>query len=75
MLKYSIILIGIYVLYYGGNIVYDLFLKKEKTAVTARLASGRHSKTIAKSMTERFSHLSRPRRSHGASGAARCRRQ
>jgi hypothetical protein len=34
MLKYSLILIGIYVLYYGGNIVYDLFLKKEKTAVT-----------------------------------------
>jgi hypothetical protein len=33
MLKYSLILIGIYVLYYGGNIVYDLFLK-EKTAVT-----------------------------------------
>ena len=34
MLKYSLILIGIYVLYYGGNIVYDLFLQKEKTAVT-----------------------------------------
>lgn len=34
MLKYSLILIGIYVLYYAGNIVYDLFLKKEKTAVT-----------------------------------------
>jgi hypothetical protein len=30
MLKYSLILIGIYVLYYGGNIVYDLFLKKRK---------------------------------------------
>lgn len=34
MLKYSLILIGIYVLYYAGNIVYDLFLKKEKTVVT-----------------------------------------
>ena len=34
MLKYSLILIGIYVLYYAGNIFYDLFLKKEKTAVT-----------------------------------------
>lgn len=34
MLKYSLILIGIYILYYAGNIVYDLFLKKEKTVVT-----------------------------------------
>lgn len=34
MLKYSLILIGIYVLYYAGNIIYDLFLKKEKTVVT-----------------------------------------
>ena len=30
MLKYSIILIIAYVLYYVGNIVYDLFLKKGK---------------------------------------------
>lgn len=34
MLKYSFILIGIYFLYYAGNIVYDLFLKKEKTVAT-----------------------------------------
>lgn len=31
MLKYSLILLGAYLLYYAGNIVYDLFLKKEKT--------------------------------------------
>jgi hypothetical protein len=31
MLKYSLILLGAYLLYYIGNIVYDLFLKKEKT--------------------------------------------
>ena len=31
MLKYSLILLGAYLLYYAGNIVYDLFMKKEKT--------------------------------------------
>ena len=34
MLKYSLILLGAYFLYYAGNIVYDLFLKKEKTVHT-----------------------------------------
>ena len=34
MLKYSFILLVAYFLYYAGNIVYDLFLKKEKTAQT-----------------------------------------
>lgn len=34
MLKYSLILLGAYFLYYAGNIVYDLFLKKEKTIQT-----------------------------------------
>mgnify|MGYP005613275399 FL=1 len=34
MLKYSLILLGAYLLYYAGNIVYDLFLKKEKTLRT-----------------------------------------
>lgn len=34
MLKYSLILLGVYFLYYAGNIVYDLFLKKEKTIQT-----------------------------------------
>ena len=34
MLKYSLILLGAYFLYYAGNIVYDLFLKKEKTIHT-----------------------------------------
>lgn len=34
MLKYSLILIGIYILYYAGIILYDLFLKKEKVAQT-----------------------------------------
>lgn len=34
MLKYSLILLGAYLLYYAGNIVYDLFLKKEKTIQT-----------------------------------------
>ena len=33
MLKYSLILLGAYFLYYAGNIVYDLFLK-EKTVQT-----------------------------------------
>lgn len=31
MIKYSLILLAVYFLYYAGNIVYDLFLKKEKT--------------------------------------------
>lgn len=34
MTKFLIILIAIYVLYYIGNIVYDLFIKKESTLVT-----------------------------------------
>ncbi len=34
MLKFSLILLGAYFLYYAGNIVYDLFLKKEKTIPT-----------------------------------------
>ena len=34
MLKYSFILLVVYFLYYAGNIVYDLFLKKEKTVHT-----------------------------------------
>ncbi len=34
MLKYSLILLGAYFLYYAGNIVYDLFLKKGKTVYT-----------------------------------------
>ena len=34
MLKYSFILLVAYFLYYAGNIVYDLFLKKEKIVHT-----------------------------------------
>ena len=34
MLKYSFILLVAYFLYYAGNIVYDLFLKKEKEIQT-----------------------------------------
>lgn len=34
MTKFLIILIALYVLYYFGNIVYDLFIKKESTLVT-----------------------------------------
>ena len=34
MLKYSFILLAVYFLYYAGNVVYDLFLKKEKTVHT-----------------------------------------
>ena len=34
MLKYSLILLAVYFLYYAGNIVYDLFLKKEKLVQT-----------------------------------------
>ena len=29
MIKYTFILLGVYFLYYAGNIVYDLFLKKD----------------------------------------------
>ena len=29
MIKFSLLLLTVYVLYYAGNIVYDLFLKKE----------------------------------------------
>lgn len=34
MLKYSLILLGTYFLYYAGNIVYDLFVKKERIVQT-----------------------------------------
>ena len=34
MIKYSLILLAVYFLYYAGNIVYDLFLKKEKIVHT-----------------------------------------
>ena len=34
MIKISFILLGAYFLYYAGNIVYDLFLKKEKVLQT-----------------------------------------
>ena len=34
MTKFLIILIALYVLYYIGNIVYDLFIKKQSTLVT-----------------------------------------
>ncbi len=34
MIKYSFILLGLYFLYYAGNIAYDLFLKKQKTLDT-----------------------------------------
>lgn len=34
MLKYSLILLGAYLLYYAGNIVYDLFLKKDTIGQT-----------------------------------------
>ncbi|AZI33907.1 hypothetical protein [Kaistella carnis] len=34
MTKFLIILIALYILYYIGNIVYDLFIKKESTLVT-----------------------------------------
>lgn len=34
MTKFLIILISFYILYYIGNIVYDLFIKKESTLVT-----------------------------------------
>lgn len=43
MIKYSFILLGVYFLYYAGNIVYDLFLKKEKilqTDVTEEFSLG-----------------------------------
>ena len=31
MIKFSLLLLTAYVLYYAGNIIYDLFLKKEVT--------------------------------------------
>ena len=34
MIKYSLILLAVYFLYYTGNIVYDLFLKKDKIVHT-----------------------------------------
>ncbi|WP_068596981.1 hypothetical protein [Vaginella massiliensis] len=34
MIKYTAILLGLYVVYYAGNIVYDLFFRKEKKIVT-----------------------------------------
>lgn len=34
MIKYSLILLGIYFLYYGANIMYDLYLKKKKKTET-----------------------------------------
>lgn len=34
MIKGILILFGVYLLYYGANIVYDLFLKKDKTTET-----------------------------------------
>jgi len=43
MIKYSFFLLGAYFLYYAGNIVYDLFFKKEKilqTDVTEEFSLG-----------------------------------
>lgn len=43
MLKYSLILIGVYILYYAGIIIYDIFFKKEKvtgTEVTEEFSLG-----------------------------------
>ena len=37
MTKFLIILLALYFLYYLGNIVYDLFLKKESTVVTEEI--------------------------------------
>lgn len=34
MIKGILILLGVYILYYGANILYDLFLKKQKTVET-----------------------------------------
>lgn len=34
MIKGVLILLGVYILYYGANILYDLFLKKDKTVET-----------------------------------------
>lgn len=34
MLKYSLILLTVYILYYTGIVVYDLFLKKEKSVLS-----------------------------------------
>lgn len=37
MTKFLIILLALYILYYIGNIVYDLFVKKESTLVTEEI--------------------------------------
>ena len=37
MTKFLIILLALYILYYIGNIVYDLFLKKESTVATEEI--------------------------------------
>ena len=37
MTKFLIILVALYILYYIGNIVYDLFVKKESTLVTEEI--------------------------------------
>ena len=34
MIKFTLTLLAVYILYYGGNILYDLFIKKEKVIVT-----------------------------------------
>ncbi|SIT96859.1 hypothetical protein SAMN05660493_01554 [Epilithonimonas bovis DSM 19482] len=33
MIKFTLTLLAVYILYYGGNILYDLFIKKEKVIV------------------------------------------
>lgn len=48
MIKYSLILLGLYFLYYAGNILYDLFLRKEKIIhvdLTEEFSLGDFSKT------------------------------
>lgn len=48
MIKYSFFLLGAYFLYYGGNIIYDLFFKKEKiiqTDVTEEFSLGDFSES------------------------------
>lgn len=37
MIKYSFILLGIYFVYYAGNIVYDLFIQKNKQVETDQI--------------------------------------
>lgn len=34
MIKYAFIIIGVYILYYAGNMAYDLFIKKDKVIET-----------------------------------------